>query len=59
LAIFDLFASSFLFWAFMAKDAPQHGMRRLWIYVVLNLCVGLITAMGLYFYSRERAATRE
>ncbi|MDD9895815.1 MAG: DUF2834 domain-containing protein [Gammaproteobacteria bacterium] len=46
----DLFISSFVFWLFMfsRKDGP-----RPWLYIVLNLTVGLSLALPLYFWVSE------
>ena len=45
----DLFISSFVFWTYMftAKDGPAP-----WLFIVLNLCVGLSLALPLYLYRR-------
>lgn len=49
----DLFISSFAFWTYMftAKDGPSP-----WLFVVLNLCVGLSLALPLYLYRRAALA---
>ena len=45
----DLFISSFVFWTYMftAKDGPSP-----WLFIVLNLCVGLSLALPLYLWRR-------
>jgi len=47
----DLLISSFVFWAFMfqRKEAgPQP-----WLFIVLNLCIGLSCALPAYLFARE------
>ena len=50
----DIVIASFTFWAFMfsAKQGPSP-----WLFVVLNLCIGLSCALPAYLY--RRAALRE
>lgn len=49
----DLFISSFAFWTYMftAKDGPAP-----WLFIVLNLTVGLSLALPLYLYRRAAQA---
>ncbi len=49
----DLFVSSFVFWTYMftAKEGPKP-----WLYIVLNLCVGLSLALPLYLWKRTADA---
>ena len=42
----DLLISSFAFWLYLYAQA----VPRLWLYVVLNLTIGLSCALPLYFY---------
>lgn len=49
----DLFISSFAFWLFLFTEGPRRRMGNLWVYVVLNLCVGLSLALPLFLYFRE------
>lgn len=46
----DLFISSFVFWAFMfsRREGP-----RPWLFIVMNLCVGLSLALPAYLYAAE------
>ncbi len=54
----DLLISSFVFWGFLSQDGPRQGVGRLWLYVVLNLAIGLSCALPLYLYVRSgRAAS--
>ena len=45
----DLFISSFVFWTYMftAQDGP-----RPWLFIALNLCIGLSCALPAYLYRR-------
>ncbi len=42
----DLLISSFTFWAFLIWRQAD----RIWLYVILNLTIGLSCALPLYFY---------
>jgi hypothetical protein len=55
----DLLISSFVFWAFLYSEGRRLGMTRLWMYVVLNLGVGLSLALPLFLYFREDARDRQ
>ena len=48
----DLFMSSFVFWIWMARSKA----RGIWIFILLNLCIGLSCAFPAYLYAREREA---
>jgi hypothetical protein len=51
----DLLISSFAFWAFLFwKKADQ-----IWIYVLLNLTIGLSCALPFYFYRQVVAESQE
>ena len=54
----DVLISSVLLWMFMSQDASSSGVKRRWIYVVLNLTVGLFCALGMYLYAREGASRK-
>ncbi len=45
----DLLISSAVFWAMMA----QAKARRIWLFVLLNLSIGLSCALPAYLYARE------
>jgi hypothetical protein len=49
----DLFISSFVFWIFLFAEGRRLEMGNLWLYVVLNLSVGLSLALPLFLYFRE------
>ncbi len=51
----DLFISSFLFWVFLFAEGRRLEMGNLWLYIVLNLFVGLSLALPLFLYFRESA----
>jgi Terpene cyclase DEP1 len=44
----DLFISSFVFWIFVFKEGTKRQMKFLWIYVVVNLIIGLSCALPLF-----------
>lgn len=47
----DLFISSFAFWAFMFSrpEGPKP-----WLFIAMNLCIGLSLALPAYLYVTER-----
>ncbi len=49
----DLLISSAVFWIFLFGDAPDSKVARPWLYVVLNLAIGLSCALPLYLWARE------
>jgi hypothetical protein len=49
----DLFISTFVFWVFLYGEGRRLEMGNLWVYVVLNLAVGLSLALPLFLYFRE------
>jgi hypothetical protein len=49
----DLVISSLVFWAFLFHEGRRLNIRHLWVYVFLNLFVGLSLALPLFLYSRE------
>lgn len=53
----DLLITSFVFWGFLFHEGRRLQMSNLWIYVVLNLLVGLSLALPLFLYFREDALT--
>lgn len=44
----DLLITSFAFWVFLAIEKT----RRPWLYILINLTIGLSCALPLYFYFR-------
>ena len=54
----DLLISSLVFWVFLFPAARRAGVARPWLYVVVNLVIGLSSALPLFLWQRERAAGR-
>jgi hypothetical protein len=54
--VLDLFISSFVFWPFMFREAKRHSTPSPWIFVVLNLFIGLSLALPLFLFFREKSA---
>lgn len=50
----DVIVSSFVLWIFVFSEGRRRGMRRLWLYVVCNLTVGVSVALPLFLLFRER-----
>lgn len=51
----DVIVSSVVLWIFVFSEGRRLGMRRLWLYVVCNLAVGVSLALPLFLLFRERA----
>jgi hypothetical protein len=51
----DVIVSSVVLWIFVFSEGGRLGMRRLWVYVVCNLAVGVSLALPLFLLFRERA----
>jgi len=51
----DLLIASFVFWGFMAADDAAAVVGRPWLYIFVNLTIGLSCALPLYLYFRTRA----
>jgi hypothetical protein len=51
----DVIVSSVVLWIFVFSEGRRLGMRRLWLYVVCNLAVGVSLALPLFLMFRERA----
>lgn len=54
----DLFISSFAFWGFMFQQTFQdkNGMKepKPYLFIILNLAIGLSCALPAYLYAREK-----
>ena len=50
----DLFISSIVFWVFLFKEGTRLQMKFIWIYVVLNLTIGVSFALPLFLAMRSR-----
>jgi len=51
----DLLVSSLVFWIFLFSESRRHGMSAPWLYVLVNLLIGLSCALPLFLWARERA----
>ena len=51
----DVIVSSVVLWIFVFSEGGRLGMRRLWLYVLCNLAVGVSLALPLFLLFRERA----
>lgn len=54
----DLLISSAVFWIFLFAEARRAGVARPWLYVVVNLVIGLSCALPLFLWARDRNAQR-
>lgn len=50
----DVLLSSVVFWVFLFREAPRAGVSRPWVYVLINLAIGLSCALPLFLWARER-----
>jgi hypothetical protein len=50
----DVIVSSVVLWVFVFSEGPRRGMKKLWVYVLCNLAVGVSLALPLFLYFRER-----
>jgi len=51
----DVLVSSLVFWIFLFRESKRVGVRHAWVFVVLNLAIGLSCALPLFLWARERA----
>ncbi len=51
----DLFFSSFVFWFFMFIQANRSKGPKPYLFIFLNLAIGLSCALPAYLYARENA----
>ena len=54
----DLLITSLVFWVLLFPEARRSGVARPWVYVLVNLTIGLSCALPLFLWARERAAAR-
>jgi hypothetical protein len=54
----DVIVSSIVLWAFVLTEGPRQQMKRLWIYLICNLTVGVSLGLPLFLYMRERHIAR-
>ena len=50
----DVIVSSVVLWIFVFSEGRRLGMKRLWLYVVCNLAVGVSLALPLFLFFRQR-----
>ncbi len=50
----DVLISSFTFWFFLHYEGRRRGVRSLWLYVLVNLLIGLSCALPLFLRAREK-----
>jgi len=50
----DLLVSSLVFWIFLFAEAKRLGIPRSWLFVLVNLVIGLSCAFPLFLWARER-----
>ena len=50
----DLLFSSFVFWLFMFHQFKKSNGPKPYIFIVLNLTLGLCCALPAFFYAREK-----
>ena len=53
LAWIDILLSSFVFWGFMAREARKYQIGYLWVFVAMNLLIGLCAALPAFLYVRQ------
>jgi hypothetical protein len=51
----DLLISSLVFWVFLWHESRRAGVARSWLYVLVNLTIGLSCALPLFLWAREGA----
>ena len=49
----DLIICSLVLWAFVFSEGRRQGMRNLWVYILLNLLVGVPLALAVFLWVRE------
>jgi hypothetical protein len=56
---FDVIVSSAVLWVFVFAAGRRRKMKRLWIYILGNLTVGVSPGLPLFLYMRERKIARQ
>lgn len=51
----DLLIASEVFWIWSWFESRTHSIRHWWLFVVLNLTIGLSCALPLFLYFRQRS----
>ena len=52
----DLLLSSFIFWLFMFQELRKANNPKPYLFIILNLTIGLSCALPAYLYAREKPA---
>ncbi len=50
----DLLLASFIFWIFMFQQVKESNGPKPYLFIVLNLTIGLCCALPAYLYAREK-----
>ena len=50
----DLIVSSFVFWVFMFQQQQKSGPKP-WVFIILNLSIGLSCALPAYLYAKDKS----
>ncbi len=50
----DLLLASFIFWLFMFQQAKESDGPKPYLFIILNLIIGLSCALPAYLYAREK-----
>lgn len=53
LAWVDIVIASFVFWGFMLREARKHQIGYLWVFILVNIFVGLCAALPAFMYVRQ------
>ncbi|MCU6791379.1 DUF2834 domain-containing protein [Paenibacillus sp. WQ 127069] len=54
----DVIVSSVVLWYFILIEGKKLGIKRLWVYVIASLTVGVSLGLPLFLYTRERKKSR-
>ncbi len=49
----DVLLSSVIFWVFMRHEAGKYQIGHLWVFLALNLLIGLCAALPAFLYVRQ------
>jgi hypothetical protein len=55
----DVIVSSIVFWGFLLSEGRRFAMKNLWVYISLNLLVGVSLALPVFLYVREGKRTTD
>lgn len=51
----DLLLTSFIFWIFMFRQVKESSGPKPYVFIALNLAIGLCCALPAYLYARENS----